>query len=79
MSSHKYLAWFISYETPSTLNHLFTNHPDLIEKFFSENIYILNYKLLNFYNHKRVLLMKGSILSLLSNKYFQITITKYVY
>ena len=54
MSSHKYLAWFVSLDTPLTLNALFNNHPDLIEKFCNsfEKVYLVNFSKLKFFSNK---------------------------
>ena len=54
MSSHKYLAWFVSLDAPLTLNALFNNHPDLIEKFCNsfEKVYLVNFSKLKFFSNK---------------------------
>jgi hypothetical protein len=54
MSSHKYLAWFVSLDTPLTLNALFNNHHDLIEKFCNsfEKVYLVNFSKLKFFSNK---------------------------
>jgi hypothetical protein len=60
MSSHKYLAWFVSLDTPLTLNALFNNHPDLIEKFCNsfEKVYLVNFSKLKFFSFKLFVLKK---------------------
>ena len=55
MSSHKYLAWFVSFNNSLALNALFTSHPDLIEKFCNsfEKIYVVNFSKLRFFQNKK--------------------------
>ena len=60
MSSHKYLAWFVSFNNPLALNALFTNHPDLIEKFCNsfEKVYVVNFSKLRFFQNKKNILQE---------------------
>ena len=60
MSSQKYLAWFISIDTPLSLNALFASHPDLIEKFCNsfEKVYVVNFSKLKFFPNKKKILQE---------------------
>ena len=60
MSSQKYLAWFISIDTPLSLNALFANHPDLIEKFCNsfEKVYVINFSQLKFFPNKKKIIQE---------------------